>query len=278
MNRRSIMADNASQDSDGSNIDVDHEGMDDDFMGNNEQFYRFDFAKIDHGRDGLLDGFLASDSDDSGDEFEGFDTNWVQNNFITRLQRPYTQHAGPIEQHPEEAQHVHYFDAIWGSRMWQRLVTETIRYVDQERTRNPPPPHAPKWKPVDMPTMKAFIGLVFCMGILRLHARYDYWRQKKRMFCTHDRFNLIWRYLHLHNNEERLPRPVCVPVWAWFCALYVCNHHNYNIIQQITKTFSFNRFIFNNLSDIVICNLSANISSFVDIFWSIPVISKMTIT
>lgn len=208
------MADNASQDSDGSDIDVDHEGMDDDFMGNNEQFDRFDFAEIDHGRDGLLDGFLASDSDDSGDEFEGFDPNWMQNNFRTRLQRPYTQHAGPTEQHPEEAQPVHYFDAIWGPQMWQRLVTETNRYADQERTRNPPPPHAPKWKPVDMPTMKAFIGLVFCMGILRLPARNDYWRQKKRMFCTsfndimpRDRFNLIWRYLHLHNNEDRLPRP-----------------------------------------------------------------------
>lgn len=72
--------------------------------------------------------------------------------------------------------------------------------------------------------MKAFIGLTFCMGILRLPARNDYWRQKKRMFRTswndvmpRDRFNLIWRYLHLYNNEDKLPaRPDKLLKIRWY--------------------------------------------------------------
>jgi hypothetical protein len=58
------------------------------------------------------------------------------------------------------------------------------------------------------PTMKAFIGLCFAMGILRLPSRHNYWRQNKFMFVTsfnkvmsRDRFDLIWRYLHLQDNE-----------------------------------------------------------------------------
>ena len=55
--------------------------------------------------------------------------------------------------------------------------------------------------------MKAFVGLCFAMGVLRLPSRNDYWRQTKWFLKTEfgkvmsrDRFNLIWRYLHLTNN------------------------------------------------------------------------------
>ncbi|KAH3734984.1 hypothetical protein DPMN_041444 [Dreissena polymorpha] len=41
--------------------------------------------------------------------------------------------------------------------LWQHLVTETNRYAEQERARNPPPPFALRWVPVDIPAMKAFI-------------------------------------------------------------------------------------------------------------------------
>ncbi|XP_052233052.1 uncharacterized protein LOC127845914 [Dreissena polymorpha] len=72
-----------------------------------------------------------------------------------------------------------YFELIWGQDLWQHMVTETNRYAEQERTRNPPPPFAPRWVPVDIPAMKAFIGLCFCMGVLRLPSRNDYWRYGK---------------------------------------------------------------------------------------------------
>jgi len=56
--------------------------------------------------------------------------------------------------------------------------------------------------------MKAFLGMTFLMGILRLPCRNDYWRTSKRFLTIafgqvmpRDRFNLIWRYLHLHDSE-----------------------------------------------------------------------------
>ena len=65
------------------------------------------------------------------------------------------------------------------------------------------PSKLPKWTPVDVDTMKEL-----SMGIIRLPSRHNYWRQNKFMFVTsfnnimsRDRFDLIWRYLHLHDNE-----------------------------------------------------------------------------
>lgn len=102
----------------------------------------------------------------------------------------------------------HYFELLWGDDLWKLIVEETNKYAAQQRRQNPPPPNAPRWKEVDVSTMKAFIGLTFVMGILRLPTRNDYWRSSKRMFKTsfgsvmsRDRFNLIWRYLHFADNE-----------------------------------------------------------------------------
>ena len=116
--------------------------------------------------------------------------------------------GGATFQLPEEAEAFHYFELLWDDEMWRQLVTETNRYAEQERRKNPPLPKSPKWMPVDVDTMKAFIGLRLAMGIIRLPSRHNYWRQNKFMFVTsfnnimsRDRFDLIWRYLHLHDKE-----------------------------------------------------------------------------
>ena len=57
--------------------------------------------------------------------------------------------------------------------------------------------------------MKAFVGLCFAMGILKLPKRAQYWRSSKWLFSTEfgsimprDRFDLLWRYLHLQDNKD----------------------------------------------------------------------------
>ena len=52
------------------------------------------------------------------------------------------------------------------------------------------------------------------MGILRLPGKTDYWRKSKRIFktafndiMTKDRFNIIWRYLHLKDRQAPLAVP-----------------------------------------------------------------------
>ena len=89
---------------------------------------------------------------------------------------------------------------------------ETKRYAKQEREKNPPPQFAPVWELVDIKIMKAFIGLCLVLGILQLPCPNDYLHVGKPMFKTsfnsimpRDKFNLIWRILHLSNNEA--PRP-----------------------------------------------------------------------
>ena len=81
----------------------------------------------------------------------------------------------------------------------------------------PPPPPAPfslAWQNIDAPTLKAFTGLCLVMGILKLPGNTDYWRKSKRMFktafndiMTNDRFNIIWRYLHLNDRQAPLAVP-----------------------------------------------------------------------
>lgn len=151
--------------------------------------------------------YFDDDSDDG--DFEGFDGEWTTENFHPRIPRQYSDVGGSVFDHPEEARPINFFEQLWGDDLWNLLVQETNRYAEQERTKNPPPTFAPRWKPVDVPTMKAFLGLTFVMGILRLPCRNDYWRTSKRMFVTsfgrvmsRDRFNLIWRYLHLHDNSR----------------------------------------------------------------------------
>ena len=108
-------------------------------------------------------------------------------------------------------------------QMWDRLVVETNRYADQQRTARPPPPTASRWREATKASMQAFIGLCFSMGILRLPQRHHYWRATKWLFTTNfsavmsrDRFNLLWRYVHLQDNT--VPAPAGEKIWKlrWF--------------------------------------------------------------
>jgi hypothetical protein len=107
--------------------------------------------------------------------------------------------------------------------MWNKLVSETILYAVQERTKKPPPPFAAKWTPVTVSDLKTFVGLCFAMGIIRLPSKNDYWTQTKWLFSTsfgrvmpRDRFTQIWRYLHLQNNEDQLQQPDKLWKVCWF--------------------------------------------------------------
>ena len=97
----------------------------------------------------------------------------------------------------------------------------------------PPPPPAPfflAWQDIDAPTLKAFTGLCFVMGILKLPGNTDYWRNSKKMFktafndiMTKDRFNIIWRYLHLNDRHAPLavPDKLIKVRWCFFFSISV---------------------------------------------------------
>ena len=150
--------------------------------------------------------FAEDDSDDS--VFAGFQAAWKERNFVECLTMDFRGIGGASVLHPPEVNPGKYFDQFWTGEMWQQLVDETNRYANQERRRNPPPPSAPIWTPVATDETRAFVGLCFAMDILRLPSRNDYWRVSNWLLKTNfgtvmarDRFNLIWRYLHLANND-----------------------------------------------------------------------------
>ena len=107
--------------------------------------------------------------------------------------------------------------------MWDRLTTESNRYAAQQRRAHPPAPSAARWADFKKNDMQAFIGLCFSMGILKLPRRHLYWRTTKWMFTTNfpsvmsrNKFDLMWRYLHLQDNT--VPAPAGEKVWKlrWF--------------------------------------------------------------
>ena len=193
------MADDARV-SDGSDIDVDDGEIGSDF-GDSEPGEQQQRRATIHPRR------PSSDDDSDSSEFGGFQLSWQEGGFTRRTPLNFRGVGGAAVQHPPEASPGMYFEMFWTVAMWLHLVTETNRYADQERQRKPPPPSAPIWMPVTVREMKAFVGLCFAMGVLRLPSRNDYWRQTKWFLKTEfgkvmsrDRFNLIWRYLHLTNN------------------------------------------------------------------------------
>jgi len=112
------------------------------------------------------------------------------------------------------------------------MVTETNRYASSGLPRQQ---YARNWKDVTVSDMKAFVGLLILMGILRLPRLEMYWSTDCEFLktpglsavmgrCT---FEQIWRFLHLADNRlddktDRLfkVRPLLDLVTAQFSAQY----------------------------------------------------------
>ena len=163
--------------SDGSDIDVDDGEIGSDF-GDSEPGEQQQRRATIHPRR------PSSDDDSDSSEFGGFQLSWQEGGFTRRTPLNFRGVGGAAVQHPPEASPGMYFKMFWTVAMWLHLVTETNRYADQERQRKPPPPSAPIWMPVTVHEMKAFVGLCFAMGVLRLPSRNDYWRQTKWLLKT----------------------------------------------------------------------------------------------
>ncbi|KAJ8405604.1 hypothetical protein AAFF_G00315840 [Aldrovandia affinis] len=138
-------------------------------------------------------------------EFVGFQDEWKMGSYHPCRKREFSRKPGVKIDLPDDATPLLVFSKIFTEELWLRLVTETNLYAEQSRNETP---SSSKWTPVTMTEMKTFIGLCVAMGILQLPARRDYWRQKKWLFQTNfpeamarDRFAMIWRYLHLQDNQ-----------------------------------------------------------------------------
>ena len=98
------------------------------------------------------------------------------------------------------------------------LVQETNRYAEQYFQNNPKdslPPHslARSWKNVDLPEMRAFLGILLYMGMVKLPTYKSYWSTDALMgmkgfrhIMSRDRWTVIWMFFHVSDNNAALPR------------------------------------------------------------------------
>ncbi|XP_060777628.1 piggyBac transposable element-derived protein 4-like [Neoarius graeffei] len=144
--------------------------------------------------------------DDEEEEFQGFQVDWQSDGFHPPRQQKFTRTPGLKVPISEDASPLDVFSNIFTEEVWDMLVTQTNVYADQTRGHTP---SNLKWSAVSKQEMKSFIGLCITFGIMKLPTRRDYWRQSKWLYQTNvprvmarDRFDMIWRYLHLQDNTD----------------------------------------------------------------------------
>ena len=111
---------------------------------------------------------------------------------------------------PDGTSSLDIFCRFFTDEVWDLLVTETNRYArDHPSTK----PNARVYDDVDIDEMKAFIGVLILMGILRLPRLEMYWSTSElhkyvstpgiSSILTKTRFEQIFRFLHVANNAEQ---------------------------------------------------------------------------
>ena len=103
------------------------------------------------------------------------------------------------------------FARYFTDEVWQLIVDETNRYAASCRQNLSD--HSRPWTPVTVADIKAFIGMVILMGIVKSPQLDLYWSTKHPLIrvgfsevMSRIRFEQIWRYFHLCNLDHAVPR------------------------------------------------------------------------
>lgn len=123
-----------------------------------------------------------------------------------------SSNVGPQNPPGPGSKPVEYFERFFTPEVWDLLVSETNRYADQVRQQIQAPQARP-WHCVTHDEMKAFIGLLIAMGVLKLPRLRMYWQQSHALFGTtgiadiisNNHFEQIWRFFHLSNSDDQIP-------------------------------------------------------------------------
>ncbi len=125
----------------------------------------------------------------------------------TSYTQPYTIIPGPVspavtsQSSPQDL-----FSRFFTDAVWDHIVVETNRYANSFGLNNP---DGRTWTDTTVEEMKAFVGLLICMGIVRLPRLELYWSSQFSLIKTPGistimplrRFEQIWRFLHLTDNN-----------------------------------------------------------------------------
>jgi len=159
---------------------------------------------------------VSSESSSSSDESElEFDEpNWRENNFEPVEIDAFTQHSGPnlpddFDTSTSVAEN--YFQLFFTDDILRKIVRNSNRYAAykiEEKKRHDPSYVNTTWYPVDLPELKAWIGLNIVFGCNKLPTSRSYWSSdpfignegvKGVMTCK--RFEHIGEHLHISDRD-----------------------------------------------------------------------------
>ena len=133
-------------------------------------------------------------------------------NYNPPADRPFGEPSpGPTQRYPNDCKEGTFFNAMFPD-MWDLILNETNRYLDQQVTAEPNK-HKGKWSPVTREEMEAFLGITILMGIVKLPRLKMYWSNNNLVHqeqissaMSQSRFLQIWQYFHLVDNSHAVPR------------------------------------------------------------------------
>ena len=140
---------------------------------------------------------------------EPVDENWVKlepNSYCYQ----YTKTPGPTLPFTDDTTALDIFSRYFTHEVWDLLVTETNRYAQANLSHTP---SARAWTDVTTDEMKAFVGLLLLLGIIKLPRLEMYWQTKNEFIGTpgiadvmsRNRFEQIYRFLHLADSTYQIP-------------------------------------------------------------------------
>ena len=137
------------------------------------------------------------------------DVVWVEEDVQRHIQA-YGGTQGPRTHIPVTAMPKDYLDMFIDDQVWDLLVNMTNCNATHKRLTGR---DKGLWQPVDLPGMKAFVGLTITTGIVRMPTLPMYWETSCPLsnlagfsdVMSRDRFLQIMRYLH--GNDEAVGNP-----------------------------------------------------------------------
>ena len=116
----------------------------------------------------------------------------------------FTETPGPTDPLGSDATPLDAFLQVFGKDTCEHIAEQTNLYVQQN-----PPPDGYRWYPTSANEILLFLGMVICMGIIRLPATVDYWSTNP-LLSVHAisncmpvrRFKALLRTLHLNDNTK----------------------------------------------------------------------------
>ncbi|XP_062614645.1 piggyBac transposable element-derived protein 4-like [Saccostrea cucullata] len=146
-----------------------------------------------------------------GDKENTEDSAWGwERNDNPPLLMPFDSHVGLTCDLPENPTPLDFFYLLFDSEFWQKIVTETNLYAEQNIAKETLKPNSRfhDWKDLTLDEVKVFFALIISMGITRKNDLGDYWSTDEILntplfskYMSKNRFILILSMLHLADNS-----------------------------------------------------------------------------